>query len=150
MEFELNEAGHAEDDDALTISLDDAYEIIARARASELSGSTCDFRLRQTHLEELAWVVGSLSRTEQIDLLALMCLNDYCADDWPAIRRGAACVRHDRAIELFLTMPQLAADLLEAGLSTLGYGPSDGLEEPSQRDVDIETARFLRACGSLN
>ena len=73
-------------------------------------------------IEELTSFIDSLSEDEQIDLVTLVWLgrDDYSAGDWPAVREEAARAHNQRTAKYLLGMP-LVGDLLEEGLSMLGY-----------------------------
>jgi hypothetical protein len=73
-------------------------------------------------VEELTTLINSLSEDEQIDLVTLAWLGreDYSASDWTDVREEAARAHNERTASYLLGMPMLG-DLLEEGLSTLGY-----------------------------
>ena len=73
-------------------------------------------------VEELTSLINSLSEDEQIDLVALAWLarDDYSASDWADVREEAARAHNERTASYLLGMPMLG-DLLEEGLSMLGY-----------------------------
>jgi hypothetical protein len=73
-------------------------------------------------VEELTSLINSLSEDEQIDLVALAWLgrDDYSVADWADVREEAARAHNERTASYLLGMPMLG-DLLEEGLSTLGY-----------------------------
>jgi len=73
-------------------------------------------------VEELTSLINSLSVDEQIDLVTLAWLgrDDYSASDWAEVREEAARAHNERTANYLLGMPMLG-DLLEEGLSTLGY-----------------------------
>ena len=73
-------------------------------------------------VEEITSLINSLSEDEQIDLVALAWLgrDDYSAADWADVREEAARAHNERTASYLLGMPMLG-DLLEEGLSTLGY-----------------------------
>jgi hypothetical protein len=77
-------------------------------------------------IEEITSLVNSLSVDEQVDLVALMWLgrDDNTAADWDALREEAARQHNDRTAEYLLGTPNLG-DLLEEGLSILGYSCED-------------------------
>jgi hypothetical protein len=77
-------------------------------------------------IEEMTSLINSLSEDEQIDLVALAWLGreDYKVEDWPAVREEAARAHNDRTADYLLGTP-LVADLLEEGLSMLGYSCED-------------------------
>lgn len=79
-------------------------------------------------VEEITSFIDSLSVDEQIDLVTLMWLgrDDYTADDWDGVREEAtrANNEHKRTAEYLLGTPNLG-DLLEEGLSMLGYSCED-------------------------
>jgi Protein of unknown function (DUF3775) len=63
-----------------------------------------------------------LSEDEQIDLVAVTWLgpNDYTISDWPAVHEEAPHAHNDRTAKYLLGV-LLLGDLLEEGLSMLGY-----------------------------
>lgn len=73
-------------------------------------------------VEEITSLINSLSEDEQIDLVALTWLgrDDYSAADWADIRAEATRAHNERTASYLLGTPMLG-DLLEEGLSTLGY-----------------------------
>jgi hypothetical protein len=73
-------------------------------------------------VEEIRSFVGALSVDEQVDLVALMWLgrDEYTAADWPNVRSEAAQAHNNRTADYLLGTP-LLGDLLEEGLSMLGY-----------------------------
>ena len=73
-------------------------------------------------VEEITSLINSLSEDEQIDLVALAWLgrDDYSAADWADVREEAARAHNERTASYLLGTPMLG-DLLEEGLSTLGY-----------------------------
>jgi hypothetical protein len=77
-------------------------------------------------VEELTSFIDSLSVDEQVDLVAMMWLGrgDYTAADWPAVREEAASAHNERTAEYLLGTPMLG-DLLEEGLSMLGFSCED-------------------------
>jgi hypothetical protein len=74
-------------------------------------------------VEELTWVINSLSEDEQVDLVALMWLgrDDYTRGDWPGLREEAAGAHNRRRTATYLLGTPLLGDFLEEGLSMLGY-----------------------------
>jgi hypothetical protein len=77
-------------------------------------------------VEEITSLVNSLSVDEQVDLVTLMWLgrDDYTAADWDSVREEAASAHNNRTAEYLLGTPNLG-DLLEEGLSMLGYSCED-------------------------
>lgn len=77
-------------------------------------------------VEEITSFVNSLSIDEQVDLVTLMWLgrDDYTAADWDSVRQEAASAHNNRTAEYLLGTPNLG-DLLEEGLSMLGYSCED-------------------------
>jgi hypothetical protein len=73
-------------------------------------------------VEELVSFINSLSEDEQIDLVALVWLgrDDYEPQDWPEVRAEAARAHTDATVTYLLGTP-LLGDLLEEGLTMLGY-----------------------------
>jgi len=73
-------------------------------------------------VEEITSLINSLSEDEQIDLVALAWLgrDDYSAADWADVREEATRAHNDRTASYLLGTPMLG-DLLEEGLSMLGY-----------------------------
>ena len=73
-------------------------------------------------VEELTSLINSMSEDEQIDLVALAWLgrDDYSASDWATVREEAARAHNERTANYLLGMP-LLGDILEEGLSMLGY-----------------------------
>lgn len=73
-------------------------------------------------VEELTSLINSLSVDEQVDLVTLAWLgrDDYSASDWAEVREEAARAHNERTASYLLGMPMLG-DLLEEGLSMLGY-----------------------------
>ena len=73
-------------------------------------------------VEELTSLINSLSEDEQIDLVTLAWLgrDDYSAADWADVREEAARAHNERTASYLLGMPMLG-DLLEEGISMLGY-----------------------------
>jgi hypothetical protein len=73
-------------------------------------------------VEEITSLINSLSVDEQIDLVALAWLgrDDYAASDWSTVRGEAARSFNERTASYLLGMPMLG-DVLEEGLSLLGY-----------------------------
>ncbi len=149
MQFTSSQVDMLKNDGSLTISLENVYFIIAKAReiepelaesdldeqeAADLEGGEDDDAI----LMELVSTLRSLSEDEQIDLLALACLGGDAKGDWPVVRQEAAGARDERTIEFLLATP-LLADLLEAGLSTLGYAlPQDEQDEEEASETELE------------
>ncbi len=77
-------------------------------------------------VEEITSFVDSLSVDEQVDLVTLMWLGreDYTAADWDSVREEAAAAHNQRTADYLLGTPNLG-DLLEEGLSTMGYSCED-------------------------
>jgi len=77
-------------------------------------------------IEEITSFVNSLSVDEQVDLVTLMWLgrDDNTAADWDSVREEAAAAHNERTAEYLLGTPNLG-DLLEEGLSMLGYSCED-------------------------
>jgi len=77
-------------------------------------------------VEEITSLVNALSVDEQIDLVTLMWLgrDDYSAADWDGVREEAAAAHNERTAQYLLGTPNLG-DLLEEGLSVLGYSCED-------------------------
>ncbi len=77
-------------------------------------------------LEELTSFINALSEDEQIDLVAMAWLgrNDYTAAEWPTVRDEAASAHNNRTADYLLGVPNLG-DILEEGLSMLGYSCED-------------------------
>ena len=77
-------------------------------------------------VEELTSFINSLSVDEQVDLVTLMWLGreDYTAVDWLTVREEAARAHNERTAAYLLGTPMLG-DLLEEGLSMLGYSCED-------------------------
>jgi hypothetical protein len=73
-------------------------------------------------MEELVSFISSLSEDEQIDLVALVWLgrDDYKPEDWSEVRAEAARAHTDATVNYLLGTP-LLGDLLEEGLTMLGY-----------------------------
>ncbi len=73
-------------------------------------------------VEELTSLINSLSEDEQVDLVTLMWLgrDDTSADEWPTVREEAARSHNPRTAEYLIGTP-LLGDLLEEGLSKLGF-----------------------------
>jgi len=73
-------------------------------------------------VEELTSLINSLSVDEQIDLVTLAWLgrDDYSANDWAEVHEEAARAHNERTASYLLGMPMLG-DILEEGLSMLGY-----------------------------
>jgi hypothetical protein len=127
------------DDPPLTISPEKVCFIIVKARefdakdevTEEDPGSNPtddkDIEVLEDHgddpvMEEIRSFVNALSDDEQIDLVALMWLGreEYTAADWPNVRSEAAQAHNARTADYLLGTP-LLGDLLEEGLSMLGY-----------------------------
>jgi hypothetical protein len=77
-------------------------------------------------VEEITSLVNSLSIDEQIDLVTLAWLgrDDNSVDDWANLRADAADAHNERTAAYLLGMPNLG-DLLEEGLSMLGFSCED-------------------------
>jgi hypothetical protein len=77
-------------------------------------------------VEEITSLINSLSVDEQIDLVTLAWLgrDDNTVEDRDALRAEAADAHNERTAEYLLGMPNLG-DLLEEGLSMLGYSCED-------------------------
>ncbi len=77
-------------------------------------------------VEEITSFVNSLSVDEQVDLVTLMWLgrDDYTAADWDSVREEAASAHNTRTAAYLLGTPNVG-DLLEEGLSMLGYSCED-------------------------
>jgi hypothetical protein len=77
-------------------------------------------------VEELTSLINSLSEDEQIDLVTLMWLgrDDYSADEWRTVREEAARAHTARTADYLIGTP-LLGDLLEEGLSKLGFSCED-------------------------
>jgi len=77
-------------------------------------------------VEELTSFINSLSVDEQVDLVTLVWLGreDYTAVDWLTVREEAARAHNERTAAYLLGTPMLG-DLLEEGLSMLGYSCED-------------------------
>ena len=76
---------------------------------------------------ELTSFINAMSVDEQVDLVALAWLgrdSDTTAADWPAMREEAASVHNKRTARYLLGIPTLG-DVLEEGLSMLGYSCED-------------------------
>ncbi len=135
----------AESDDRLTISPEKVCFIIIKAREFDAkeeveepdpgSNPSDDKNVEILEdyaddpvVEEITSFIDSLSVDEQIDLVTLMWLgrDDYTADDWGSVREEAtrAHNEHERTAEYLLGTPNLG-DLLEEGLSMLGYSCED-------------------------
>ncbi len=77
-------------------------------------------------VEEITAFIDAMSEDEQVDLVAMAWLgrDDYTAADWPTVREEAADAHNARTAEYLLGLPNLG-DLLEEGLSMLGYSCED-------------------------
>jgi len=77
-------------------------------------------------VEEITSFVNSLSVDEQVDLVTLMWLgrDDYTAADWDGVREEAAAAHNERTADYLLGTPNVG-DLLEEGLSMMGYSCED-------------------------
>lgn len=145
MQFTSSQADMLRDDGSLTISPENVYFIIAKAREIEPELAESDLDEHETAdleggaiLMELVSTLRSLSEDEQIDLLALASLGGDANGDWPVIRQEALGAHDERTIEFLLATP-LLADLLEAGLSTLGYAlPQDEQDEEEASETELE------------
>jgi len=74
-------------------------------------------------VEELTSFIDALTLDEQVDLVALAWLGrdpDTTASDWPSMREEAAAAHNNRTARYLLGTPTLG-DVLEEGLSMLGY-----------------------------
>ena len=128
-----------EDAPALTISSEKVCFIIIKARefdakeeanepdpgsnpSDDKEAAVLEEREDDPVVEELTSLINSLSVDEQIDLVTLAWLgrDDYSANDWAEVREEAARAHNDRTASYLLGMPMLG-DLLEEGLSMLGY-----------------------------
>ena len=136
-------AATADDDDNLTISPEKVCFVIIKARefdakeeveepdpASNPSDDK-DVEILEDYpddpvVEEITSLVNSLSVDEQVDLVTLMWLgrDDYTAADWDSVRAEAASAHNNRTAAYLLGTPNLG-DLLEEGLSMLGYSCED-------------------------
>ncbi len=132
-----------DDDDKLTISPEKVCFIIIKAREFDAKeevdepnpGSNPsddkDIEILEDYaddpvVEEITSFVNSLSIDEQIDLVTLMWLgrDDYTVKDWDSVREEAARAYNERTAAYMLGTPNLG-DLLEEGLSMLGYSCED-------------------------
>ena len=128
-----------EDAPALTISSEKVCFIIIKARefdakeeanepdpgsnpSDDKEAAVLEEREDDPVVEELTSLINSLSVDEQIDLVTLAWLgrDDYSASDWAEVREEAARAHNERTASYLLGMPMLG-DLLEEGLSMLGY-----------------------------
>ena len=133
----------ADDNDKLTISPEKVCFIIIKAREFDAkeeveepnpaSNPSDDNNIEILEdypddpvVEEITQLVNALSVDEQIDLVTLMWLgrDDYTAADWDSVREEAAAAHNERTAQYLLGTPNLG-DLLEEGLSTLGYSCED-------------------------
>jgi Protein of unknown function (DUF3775) len=130
-------------DDKLTISPEKVCFVIVKAREFDAKDEMTEpdpgsnpsddkgIEILEDHeddpvLEELTSFIDSLSVDEQVDLVTLMWLGreDYTAEDWPSVREEAARAHNEHTAEYLLGTP-LLGDLLEEGLSMLGYSCGD-------------------------
>ena len=128
-----------EDAPALTISIEKVCFIIIKARefdakeeanepdpgsnpSDDKEAAVLEEREDDPVVEELTSLINSLSVDEQIDLVTLAWLgrDDYSASDWAEVREEAARAHNERTASYLLGMPMLG-DVLEEGLSMLGY-----------------------------
>ena len=133
----------ADENDKLTISPEKVCFVIIKAREFDAKEEVSepdpgsnpsddkDVEILEDYLddpvvEEITSFVNSLSVDEQVDLVTLMWLGreDYTAADWDSVREEAASAHNDRTAEYLLGTPNLG-DLLEEGLSMLGYSCED-------------------------
>ena len=133
----------ADDTDKLTISPEKVCFVIIKAREFDAKeeveepdpGSNPsddkDIEVLEDYpddpvVEEITSFVNSLSVDEQVDLVTLMWLgrDDYTAADWDSVRAEAASAHNNRTAEYLLGTPNLG-DLLEEGLSMLGFSCED-------------------------
>lgn len=131
------------DEDRLTISPEKVCFIIIKAREFDAKEEVSepdpgsnpsddkDVEILEDYtddpmVEEITSLVNSLSVDEQVDLVTLMWLgrDDYTAADWDSVREEAASAHNNRTAEYLLGTPNLG-DLLEEGLSMLGYSCED-------------------------
>ena len=131
------------DEDRLTISPEKVCFIIIKAREFDAKEEVSepdpgsnpsddkDVEILEDYtddpvVEEITSFVNSLSVDEQVDLVTLMWLgrDDYTAADWDSVREEAASAHNNRTAEYLLGTPNLG-DLLEEGLSMLGYSCED-------------------------
>jgi hypothetical protein len=129
----------AEDAAVLTISPEKVCFIIIKARefdakeeanepnpgsnpSDDKEAAILEDREDDPVVEELTSLINSLSEDEQIDLVTLAWLgrDDYSACDWAEVREEAARAHNERTASYLLGIPMLG-DLLEGGLSMLGY-----------------------------
>jgi hypothetical protein len=77
-------------------------------------------------VEEITSFIDAMSVDEQVDLVAMMWLgrDDYTIADWPSVREEAARAHNERTAQYLLGTPMLG-DLLEEGLSMLGFSCED-------------------------
>lgn len=127
------------DDGPLTISPEKVCFIIVKAREFDAkdvvtepdTGSNPsddnDIAVLEDHgndpvVQEITGFINALSEDEQIDLVTLVWLgrDDYTADDWDEVREEATRQHNNRTVAYLLGIPTLG-DLLEEGLSMLGY-----------------------------
>jgi hypothetical protein len=130
-------------DDKLTISPEKVFFVIVKAREFDAKDEITEpdpgsnpaddkgIEILEEHeddpeLEELTSFINSLSVDEQVDLVALMWLgrDDYAVDDWPSVHEEAARAHNEHTAGYLVGTP-LLGDLLEEGLSMLGYSCED-------------------------
>ncbi len=130
-------------DDKLTISPEKVCFVIVKAREFDAKDEMTEpdpgsnpaddkgIEILEDHeddpvLEELTSFIDSLSVDEQVDLVALMWSgrDDYTVDDWPSVREEAARAHNEHTAEYLIGTP-LLGDLLEEGLSMLGFSCED-------------------------
>ncbi len=77
-------------------------------------------------VEEITSLIDSMSEDEQIDLVTIAWLgrDDNTVGDWASLRQDAADAHNARTAQYLLGMPNVG-DLLEEGLSMLGYSCED-------------------------
>jgi len=140
--IKTNEAT-SDSDDRLTISPEKVCFVIIKAREFDAKEEVSepdpgsnpsddkDVEILEDYpddpvVEEITSFVNSLSVDEQVDLVTLMWLGreDYTAADWDSVREEAARAHNERTAEYLLGTPNLG-DLLEEGLSMLGYSCED-------------------------
>ena len=133
----------ADDNDKLTISPEKVCFVIIKAREFDAKEEVSepdpgsnpsddkDVEILEDYpddpvVEEITSLVNSLSVDEQIDLVTLMWLgrDDYTAADWDSVRAEAASAHNNRTAAYLLGTPNLG-DLLEEGLSMLGFSCED-------------------------
>ena len=133
----------ADDDDKLTISPEKVCFVIIKAREFDAKEEVSepdpgsnpsddkDVEILEDYpddpvVEEITSLVNSLSVDEQVDLVTLMWLgrDDYTAGDWDSVREEAASAHNNRTAAYLLGTPNLG-DLLEEGLSMLGFSCED-------------------------